>query len=452
MQKIKSEKILVVHSDLYDSKLFLPLIKKLNLFFKVDLFCTSDCKKLYKNEDVSFVFETKTLDQIFTSKISPPDKKILINEKFFQLNCNQTFANHLAQYDYLKKMGFYISSKFNLINWTKAFFYYAEQIKKINLSKYKFIISMYPEKIVETLFYCYAKKNHIFNFHLMLDSIYDKKVYLASGPCADNLVFSLIQNRKITGLKEKPKKITWEYKTANELIGKSFFGLQPLYGITRVKKFFKNFKGHTFKVFRKAFYNLKANKNLPLTNFLFFPLHFVPEASLCAMTPQWADQIEVVRRLVMFAPGNMKIVLKEHPAMAGKRMISEIRELLRWENVWYLKSEYPNDKCFEKAKYIFSINGTIALEAMNMGLTVGLLGRPWFKSHPNANLLDSPEKIYLFKKETSKKNLKNFQNNHAKSLISYHGNLVSIFQEGLNGAQIDDHLIPLLKRLCIIKK
>ena len=92
---------------MYDSKLLIPIVEKLQKIFYITVFCTEDCKNLYKNFRNLKIISVKTLSESFKLKIKNYSKNLEENEKVFSIPAIQSFCNHFLQYKILKKSGFY---------------------------------------------------------------------------------------------------------------------------------------------------------------------------------------------------------------------------------------------------------------------------------------------------------------------------------------------------------
>ena len=85
--------------------------------------------------------------------------------------------------------------------------------------------------------------------------------------------------------------------------------------------------------------NLRKSKKVKYNDFNFddyyayFPLQFQPEATTDLWNPWLNNQIETSRILAQAMPGDFRLVVKEHPAMLGRRSYSFYEKLLKSPNV-----------------------------------------------------------------------------------------------------------------------
>ncbi|MEK7585326.1 MAG: hypothetical protein AAB455_02350 [Patescibacteria group bacterium] len=97
--------------------------------------------------------------------------------------------------------------------------------------------------------------------------------------------------------------------------------------------------------------------------FAYFPLQFQPEASIDVAAPYFSNQIETARLVAMSLPDDYTLVVKEHPAMVGKRPPSYIEKIDRTVNVKLIDYRTPNFEVIKRAELIVSPNSTTLAEA-----------------------------------------------------------------------------------------
>ena len=141
--------------------------------------------------------------------------------------------------------------------------------------------------------------------------------------------------------------------------------------------------------FSELYYTSKLNKwNFDKVNnheeYVYFPLQFQPEASLDVIAPLFNNQIEVARQIAMALPGDLILVVKEHPAMLGKRPPSYLEKIQKLPNVKFVDYRLKSYDLMKKAKAVVSINSTACIEAAFLGTPViqlGDLGTPLLLPH-----------------------------------------------------------------------
>ncbi len=109
---------------------------------------------------------------------------------------------------------------------------------------------------------------------------------------------------------------------------------------------------------RRKYYELDE-----IGKFVYFPLQFQPEASIDVAAPYFSNQIETARLVAMSLPDDYTLVVKEHPAMVGKRPPSYIEKIDRTVNIKLIDYRTPNFEVIKRADLIVSPNSTTLAEA-----------------------------------------------------------------------------------------
>ncbi|MFA6552482.1 MAG: hypothetical protein WCT19_03205 [Candidatus Paceibacterota bacterium] len=135
--------------------------------------------------------------------------------------------------------------------------------------------------------------------------------------------------------------------------------LRDHYAFRRYIKFSNNFKYYPFEKIGKCAY---------------FPLQVQPEATIDVIAPFFNNQIEAARLVAMSLPDDYTLVVKEHPAMIGKRPPSYFEKLNRTPNIKLIDYRIPSQKVMEKASLIVSPSGTTVAEAAFLNKPVIQLG------------------------------------------------------------------------------
>ena len=119
-------------------------------------------------------------------------------------------------------------------------------------------------------------------------------------------------------------------------------------------------------------------------DFLFYPLQVTPEQSIDAQAPFFRDQLRAIDLLLLNLPADWLLLVKEHPAMAGKRRVSLYHSLRRRPGVILVDPGVPSRFLIEHARVTVSVTGTASLEAFLLGRSSLLLGKtffsPWVRS------------------------------------------------------------------------
>jgi hypothetical protein len=111
----------------------------------------------------------------------------------------------------------------------------------------------------------------------------------------------------------------------------------------------------------------------------FFPLQFEPEMSILAYSPFYKDQIEIIRLLSMSVFADDYIVLKENPAMLGKRPNGYFETIRKFPNVIWTDFESNSREIIKISYKVICITGTASIEAACLGVSSIIFGYPSFR-------------------------------------------------------------------------
>ena len=141
-----------------------------------------------------------------------------------------------------------------------------------------------------------------------------------------------------------------------------------------VKYFFRNnyIKSLTGYIFKK-------DKHLD-KDYIFYPLHAVPENSTIVNAPYFLDEINNITLIARSMPLTYKLFVKEHVPMIGDRPIRFYKAISKIPNVVLIS---PYDKTYDyisNAKLTISITGTAAFESLFFGKPSIVLGDTDFES------------------------------------------------------------------------
>lgn len=146
----------------------------------------------------------------------------------------------------------------------------------------------------------------------------------------------------------------------------------------------------------KCFRNLYVReKDLPLLNYVFFPLQSEPEVTLGVYSKSYLNQIEAIRLISHNIPVGMKLVVKEHPWSIGKRPLSYYRKLLEIPNVKLAHPSLKSRELISNARLITVISGSLGFESLILKKPVVVLGRTPYNFLPASMIrhADSPDRL-----------------------------------------------------------
>ncbi|MGH2781096.1 MAG: hypothetical protein ACRDLA_06715 [Thermoleophilaceae bacterium] len=111
-------------------------------------------------------------------------------------------------------------------------------------------------------------------------------------------------------------------------------------------------------------------------DFIFYPLQLEPEMTLMMWAPQFANQLELCRRLAMSLPAGVRLITKEHPNMVRSRRASYYDKLRGLLNVEMAHASVTATALFShpRCRGVAVINSTAGFEAAVVGVPVTVLG------------------------------------------------------------------------------
>ena len=120
--------------------------------------------------------------------------------------------------------------------------------------------------------------------------------------------------------------------------------------------------------------------------FWFFPLHFEPEKSSMPDGGRNESQHALIRAISESAPDGVTLLVKEHPSQlmiskAGFKGRSKnfYDELSYRRNVRFVDVKIPTWQLLKRAEIVFTITGSIGLEAMLAGVPLVHFGEAWYR-------------------------------------------------------------------------
>lgn len=119
---------------------------------------------------------------------------------------------------------------------------------------------------------------------------------------------------------------------------------------------------------------------------VYYPLHLIPEASTDYWCPlNTVDYDQYIIDMVTNSDPGIALIIKEHPAMYGRRKLSFYNKLNEFSNVILL---HPMDRSNDLLQIVENVvvdNGTVGVEALMRGKRVLVLCDNYYNSfHPNA--------------------------------------------------------------------
>jgi hypothetical protein len=138
------------------------------------------------------------------------------------------------------------------------------------------------------------------------------------------------------------------------------------YGRTKFRVLYKTILNILKTKYRGSFINRNFVKNIDdHKQFIFFPLHQVPERSLLITAPFYTNQLEVITNIVKSLPIGYKLLIKEHPGMMNRewRPISYYKKIMNMPNVVLIHPSTKPESLYKKCSLVIAISSTASFEA-----------------------------------------------------------------------------------------
>ena len=125
--------------------------------------------------------------------------------------------------------------------------------------------------------------------------------------------------------------------------------------------------------------------------FIYFPLHYQPEATTAPMAGRYADQLHAIDELSKRIPEGVFLVVKEHPSQFNMNMwgvsgrhTGYWETIAEHENVILAPLDHNSKDLISKSVCVATLTGTAGWEAILQNKRVIVLGAAWYRDHPNA--------------------------------------------------------------------
>lgn len=117
------------------------------------------------------------------------------------------------------------------------------------------------------------------------------------------------------------------------------------------------------------------------TEFIFFPIHYEPEATISYFAEFYSNQVYDIESIAKCIKSNQLLVVKEHPQQCGMLLTKKFQELKkRCPNVLFISGEESVVDVMNKCKCIVTITGTAGYECMMIGKPVFTLGKVFYNA------------------------------------------------------------------------
>lgn len=249
-------------------------------------------------------------------------------------------------------------------------------------------IESQKRKIPFVTFLAGSKLGKIYHLETPFNSALDSKRWDNADPSKENfeqasIFVNATRNKQqkpfyVQGLKDN--KLQAFFQAVNYCIdakyrrivhGKSFF-YEDYYDYSRL-----NLTRTWLSLFRK----LDGVKDIKGREYLFYPLHFEPEATISYFCEFNSDQASLIGNISRCLKTNQLLVVKEHPQQRGMLLTRKFQEVKKANaNIIYLPGDISSIDVINDCKAIVTITGTAGYEGMMIGKPVFTLGNVFYNA------------------------------------------------------------------------
>ncbi len=136
---------------------------------------------------------------------------------------------------------------------------------------------------------------------------------------------------------------------------------------------------------RSALATIRTVSSPPSTPYTFFGLHVQPESSIDVWAPFFSSQLWVIELLARSIPPTHRLLVKIHKSDAANYSRDQLDRMRSFPGVDLVEPFADTRQFIEKADLLFSIQGTIGLEAALLGKPVIVFGESPVTLFPSAS-------------------------------------------------------------------
>ncbi len=118
--------------------------------------------------------------------------------------------------------------------------------------------------------------------------------------------------------------------------------------------------------------------------FVCYFLSMQPEYTVEGLALEYRDQAAMARNIAAALPADVKLLVKEHRPMVGRRALSFHREIAATPNVRLVSDQVGFADLLQHARAAITLTGSVALEALCFGVPSVVLGRGIYSARTGA--------------------------------------------------------------------
>lgn len=139
-----------------------------------------------------------------------------------------------------------------------------------------------------------------------------------------------------------------------------------------------NYRTWYFRVFQEHLFDLHDDRQQLPENYVLYALQYTPESSINGLEPYYVDQTRAIDLLLAGMPSGYRLVIKEHPAIAGVRSSGFYRGLRSKPGVLLAAPALSTRRLIERTAAVATVTGTVGFEGYLLGKRSILFGRNFF--------------------------------------------------------------------------
>lgn len=134
-----------------------------------------------------------------------------------------------------------------------------------------------------------------------------------------------------------------------------------------------------YRVLDHRLFDVTTSRGSLPPRYILYASQVTPEQSINSLAQFYIEQERAIDLLRMYAPHGYAIVVKEHPAMVGRRPRSHYMNLRRMPGVVLVSPEVSTAQVVKQANLIATVSGTIGLECWLLDRPCLMFGTNFFK-------------------------------------------------------------------------
>ena len=183
---------------------------------------------------------------------------------------------------------------------------------------------------------------------------------------------------------------------------------------------------------------------IPDSDYAFYGLHMQPESTVDVMAPFQSNQFELIRSISRSLPCNIPLLVKIHISDADNYSKADIKQLQLIPNVQVVSPFVSSREFINKARLLFSIQGTIALEGALLGKPVIMFGRSSYAIFDSVKFCETMDELPLLVEKqlnVGTVDKKQIIDNYTSLLMNYLPACSDDWQVSLSGGLSDKEIL-----------